>query len=52
MRSNGGPTDHWEMATEGLGTAYAGGWAADPVGAAADAPQPRVWGVPLFRSAA
>jgi len=32
------PTDFWEMVTEGLGTAYAGGWAADPVGAAPAAP--------------
>lgn len=44
------PTDFWEMATEGLGTAYAGGWAIDPAeGAAANPPITSVWGVPIRR---
>lgn len=43
-----GPTDYWEMATEGLGTSYAGGWAVDPAGgAAANPPITSSWGVPL-----
>jgi HK97 family phage major capsid protein len=46
------PSTFWTMAVEGLGTSYAGGWAADPVGAAANAPQPAAWGVPIYRSAA
>ena len=42
------PTDYWETATEGLGTAYAGGWAVDPAGgAAANPPITSSWGVPL-----
>jgi len=41
-------TDYWETATEGLGTAYAGGWAVDPAGgAAANPPISSSWGVPL-----
>ena len=44
------PTDYWEMATEGLGTSYAGGWAIDPAeGASASPPPNRVWGVPVRR---
>jgi HK97 family phage major capsid protein len=44
------PTDYWEMATEGLGTSYAGGWAIDPAeGAAANPPIASVWGVPVKR---
>jgi HK97 family phage major capsid protein len=46
------PATYWTMAVEGLGTSYAGGWAADPVGAASGAPQPAAWGVPIYRSAA
>jgi HK97 family phage major capsid protein len=42
------PTDYWETASEGLGTAYAGGWAVDPAGgAAANPPITSAWGVPL-----
>jgi hypothetical protein len=42
------PTDYWEMAAEGLGSAYAGGWAVDPAGgAAANPPLTSAWGVPL-----
>jgi HK97 family phage major capsid protein len=42
------PTDYWETAAEGLGTAYAGGWAVDPAGgAAANPPITSAWGVPL-----
>ena len=42
------PTDYWELSTEGLGTAYAGGWAIDPAGgAAANPPITSAWGVPL-----
>lgn len=42
------PTDYWEMAAEGLGTSYAGGWAIDPAGGAAAAPPiTSAWGVPL-----
>jgi HK97 family phage major capsid protein len=45
-----GPTDYWELASEGLGTAYAGGWAIDPAGgAAANPPISSMWGVPVFR---
>lgn len=44
-----GPTDFWEMATEGLGTSYAGGWAMDPVGGPGNSPVIRVWGVPIYR---
>jgi HK97 family phage major capsid protein len=41
-------TDYWETAVEGLGTAYAGGWAVDPAGgAAANPPISSSWGVPL-----
>ena len=43
------PTDYWEMASEGLGTSYAGGWAVEPAdGAAGSPPIVRAWGVPLF----
>jgi HK97 family phage major capsid protein len=43
------PTDYWEMAAEGLGTSYAGGWAIDPAGGAAAAPPlTSAWGVPLL----
>jgi HK97 family phage major capsid protein len=46
------PVDYWEMATEGLGTSYAGGWAIDPAaGASASPPPDRVWGVPVKRDA-
>lgn len=42
------PVDYWEMASEGLGTSYAGGWAIDPAGgAAANPPITSAWGVPL-----
>lgn len=42
------PTTYWEIASEGLGTAYAGGWAIDPAGgAAANPPITSAWGVPL-----
>jgi HK97 family phage major capsid protein len=42
------PTDYWEMASEGLGTSYAGGWAVEPAdGAAGSPPIVRAWGVPL-----
>jgi HK97 family phage major capsid protein len=42
------PTTYWEIATEGLGTSYAGGWAIDPAGgAAANPPITSAWGVPL-----
>lgn len=42
------PTDYWETASEGLGTAYAGGWAVDPAGgAAANPPITSAWGVKL-----
>jgi HK97 family phage major capsid protein len=45
-----GPTDYWELAAEGLGSAYAGGWAIDPAGgAAANPPISSVWGVPIVR---
>jgi HK97 family phage major capsid protein len=47
-----GPADYWEMATEGLGTSYAGGWAIDPAaGASASPPPDRIWGVPVRRDA-
>jgi HK97 family phage major capsid protein len=43
------PTDYWEMASEGLGTSYAGGWAVEPAdGAAGSPPLTRAWGVPLY----
>ena len=43
------PTDYWETAAEGLGTAYAGGWAVDPAGgAAANPPITSAWGVKLL----
>jgi HK97 family phage major capsid protein len=46
------PVDYWELATEGLGTAYAGGWAIDPAaGASASPPPATVWGVPVRRDA-
>jgi HK97 family phage major capsid protein len=53
MRSNlvfvCNPTDYWEMAAEGLGSSYAGGWAIDPAGGAAAAPPiTSAWGVPLL----
>ena len=42
------PTTYWEIASEGLGTSYAGGWAVDPAGgAAANPPITSAWGVPL-----
>lgn len=42
------PTTYWEIASEGLGTNYAGGWAIDPAGgAAANPPITSAWGVPL-----
>jgi HK97 family phage major capsid protein len=42
------PTTYWEIASEGLGSAYAGGWAVDPAGgAAANPPITSAWGVPL-----
>ena len=42
------PTDYWETASEGLGSAYAGGWAVDPAGgAAANPPITSAWGVKL-----
>lgn len=42
------PTTYWEIASEGLGTNYAGGWAIDPAGgAAANPPISSAWGVPL-----
>jgi HK97 family phage major capsid protein len=42
------PTSYWEIASEGLGSAYAGGWAVDPSGgAAANPPITSAWGVPL-----
>ena len=42
------PTDYWEMASEGLGTSYAGGWAVEPAdGAAGSPPITRAWGVQL-----
>jgi HK97 family phage major capsid protein len=46
------PADYWELATEGLGTSYAGGWAIDPAaGASASPPPASVWGVPVRRDA-
>ncbi len=43
------PTDFWETSTEGLGTAYAGGWAVDPAGgAAAYPPITSAWGVKVY----
>jgi HK97 family phage major capsid protein len=46
------PADYWELATEGLGTSYAGGWAIDPAaGASASPPPATVWGVPIRRDA-
>lgn len=44
------PGDYWESAVEGLGTSYAGGWAADPVGGATT-PTVTAWGVPIVRCA-
>ena len=42
------PVTYWEIASEGLGTSYAGGWAVDPAGgAAANPPITSAWGVPL-----
>jgi HK97 family phage major capsid protein len=42
------PTDYWETAAEGLGTAYAGGWAVEPAaGAAGQPPITAAWGVKL-----
>ena len=42
------PTTYWEIASEGLGTSNAGGWAVDPAGgAAANPPITSAWGVPL-----
>lgn len=46
------PVDYWEIASEGLGTSYAGGWAVDPAGgAAANPPITSAWGVPLHSDA-
>lgn len=46
------PTDYWEMAAEGLGTSYAGGWAVSPAdGAAGNPPITMAWGVPLLTDA-
>lgn len=46
------PTDYWEIASEGLGTSYAGGWAINPAGgASANPPITEAWGVPLFSDA-
>jgi HK97 family phage major capsid protein len=46
------PTDFWEMASEGLGTSYAGGWSIDPAaGPAGSPPIQRIWGVPIYRDA-
>lgn len=42
------PTDFWEATVEGLGTAYAGGWAMDPTGGAT-VPRISLWGVPVYR---
>lgn len=43
---------YWEIASEGLGTSYAGGWAVDPAGgAAANPPITSAWGVPLYSDA-
>jgi hypothetical protein len=42
------PVDYWEIASEGLGTGYAGGWAIDPAGgASANPPITSAWSVPL-----
>jgi len=42
------PVTYWEIASEGLGSSYAGGWAVDPAGgAAANPPITSAWGVPL-----
>jgi hypothetical protein len=42
------PVTYWEIASEGLGTSYAGGWAIDPSGgAAANPPITSAWGVPI-----
>lgn len=42
------PVTYWEIAAEGLGSAYAGGWAVDPAGgAAANPPITSAWGVPI-----
>ena len=43
------PTDYWELASEGLGTSYAGGWAIDPAGGASlNPPITKAWGIPLY----
>jgi HK97 family phage major capsid protein len=42
------PVNYWEIASEGLGSSYAGGWAVDPAGgAAANPPITSAWGVPI-----
>jgi HK97 family phage major capsid protein len=42
------PVTYWEIASEGLGTSYAGGWAIDPAGGAAANPAiTSAWGVPI-----
>lgn len=44
------PTDYWEAVSEGLGTAYAGGWAIDPAAGPStqgNVPQ-RFWGVEVI----
>jgi HK97 family phage major capsid protein len=45
------PTDYWEMATEGLGTSYGGGWALDPTQPAQRRPVASLWSVPVYRCA-
>ncbi|HET9755292.1 MAG TPA: phage major capsid protein [Candidatus Limnocylindrales bacterium] len=46
------PTDFWELATEGLGTSYAGGWALAPAdGPSSGSPQATLWGVRTYRCA-
>lgn len=44
-----GPTDYWELAVEGLGTSYGGGWAVDPTGGPQGDPASTLWGVPVHR---
>jgi HK97 family phage major capsid protein len=46
------PTTFWSLATEGLGTSYAGGWALEPAaGPAGDNPTLSLWGIPVVRDA-
>jgi hypothetical protein len=44
-----GPTDFYEMATEGLGTSYAGGWAIDPTGGPRGTAAASLWGIRVYR---